>query len=167
MKRGFTLVEILIYTALLGVIMSAVVLVSHAMLQARAKTRAGLILEENLRYALTRIVGRVHDMSEIVLPLTGTDDTLVLATTDPGELPTTIALENGLITIAGGIGATLSLAGAPLPLTSAEVEVTTLSFMRLSAIPGAVRVSITGRLRDAMGAYQSTLTVLDTAVIRR
>lgn len=160
MKRGFTLLEVLIYTALIGAILGSVLILADSLFRVRVRTRTGFILEQNLRHAMVTVVSRVHEADDITLPASGAGTTLVLDMHPPAEDPTTIELTGGVLMIQSG-------SGASLPLTSLEVEITDATFSRLTGTPASVQVSLTGQLRDVAAMYQSTLTVTDTATIRR
>lgn len=160
MRRGFTLIEVLIYIAILAVMLLNIVELTSGIFDLRGRTRASLTLEENLRFALNRIVARVSDADDITAPASGTSSTLTLDMALAAEDPTTITLSNGAVELTEGTG-------TPTPLTSDEVEITTLSFTRLSGTPAGVRIDITGELESAAGVYLSALSLSTSAIIRR
>ncbi|MBI4133382.1 prepilin-type N-terminal cleavage/methylation domain-containing protein [Candidatus Uhrbacteria bacterium] len=160
MRRGFTLIEVLIYMAILGVMLLNIVELTSGTFDLRGRARASLTIEENLRFVLSRVVARIYDADGITAPATGTTSTLTLDMLDATENPTTITLSNGAVLLTEGTN-------AAIPLTSDEVTVTTLSFTRLSGTPPGVRIDITGELAAAAGVYQSVLSLSTTAVIRR
>ena len=161
LRKGFTLIEVLIYIALLAVMLLGMVQLTASVLDLRGRVQNAKVLEENLRHALTRITAQVRHADDITLPLAGAADTLALTMLDPALDPTTFTVDGGAITIRQG-------ATAPaIPLTSSEIEVTSLTFSRIAATPPAVRIDIAGQLRSAAGPYQSRLSVGTTAVIRR
>lgn len=160
MRKGFTLIEILIYTALLGMIMGAAILITKSSLEARAKNRSALILNENMHFAITRLEARVHAAIDITAPASGSANSLTLSMTDSSKNPTVFNLSGGVLKITES-------SGNATALTSDEIEITNLTFTRLTGTPTAVRIQLDGRLRNAVGVYQSTLSLTDTAVIRR
>ncbi len=160
MKNGFTLIETIIYTALVGLILGTVVLMMNTLLAARSKNQAALILEEGMRFTLHRLVTRVEMSSNITSPLSGLDNTLTLTLPQPAQNPTTFTLTSGTVTI--------SEAGSPpLALTGSQIEITSLIFTRLISNPASIRIQMTGQLRGAAGQNQTSLTLETTASLHR
>ncbi len=158
--KGFTLIEVLIYMALMAVMLLGMVQLTTSIFDLRARTRSGIVLEENLRFALVSVAERVKAAADITSPGAGSSDSLTLDMVDATLDPTTFSLANGILMITEGA----SGAGR---LTSSEVEVTTFTVTRLAGTPPSVRLLITGQLRNATGPYQSVLSISTTAVVRR
>lgn len=158
--KGFTLIETIIYTALVGMVLGASVLTMQSLLDARNRNRSALILEEGMRFALGRINYRVSHASGVTFPASGTDTTLTLSMSTPSMNPTTFSLTSGTVMISEG-------GSAPIPLTGSHLEITLLTFQRLEGSPPAAHVHLDGRLRGATGAAQSTFSLEETISIRR
>ncbi len=160
-RTGVTLIETLIYVALIGLIVGSIVLLTATVLNSRVKTRSSLILEENMRFAMDSIKRKVFSSSGISSPIIGVeDDWLTITMTDPTRNPTIFSLVNGVIMIKEGNAETIEI-------TSDEVEITGLSFAGLNSDPSSVKIEMVGELRGATGRAQSNYSLSDTAVIRR
>lgn len=158
---GVTLIETLIYVALIGLIVSSIVLLTSAVLNSRMKTRSSLVLEENMRFAIEGIKRKVFLASDISSPSVGEEDNgLTIAINDPAKDPTIFSLINGAIMIKEGNNEMIEI-------ISDEVEITNLSFIGLDSDPSSVKIEMAGQLRNASGRAQSTYSLSDTAVIRR
>ena len=160
-RPGFTLIETLIYTAFDGMIMTTMVLLASTAFTVRSKLRASIVLEQNVRFAVTRITTVISEASGITTPALGTSSsTLVLTTSATSTNPTTIRNTGGIITITQGA------TGTALTLNSNEVSFSNLSFTRVSSTAAMVRIVASGGLRNAAASY-ATITVTTTAAVRR
>lgn len=160
-QRGFSLLEVLIYTAFIGTIMVSMTLVANAAFTMRSKLRAALILEQNLRFAVGRVTALVTEASGMTTPALGaTSGTLVLVMTTTSTNPTTVTNIDGIVYVTQGA------TGTAQALTSNEVSMTTLSFTRVSSTSAVVRIVASGGPRNAASSY-GTLTVTTTAAVRR
>lgn len=159
-RSGFTIIEIMIYTAIVGMIMASMIYIIRSMYETRARIRAAILLEDNLRYALFRATSAVRLADGVTSPSSGSSDTLQLDMDDASIDPTIITISNGIILMSQG-------AGGPMALTSSEVEVTNLTFTVTGSVAPSVEVVLSGELRDAVGPYQTSTTLSNTAVIRR
>lgn len=159
MNKGFTLIEVLIYTALVGIILTSVVLSTQVALQIRGKTRAELLLQENVRFAMTRITSIIRTADGIIAPedIGIPTNILTLDVTETAQDPTTFTLTDGVITITEG---TL----APIALTDNAVKITELSFLRLNGTPAPIHITITGETQNANNAYSATTTLNSLAL---
>ncbi len=159
-KRGFTLIEIIIYTLIVSSILVSMVYITRTMYETRARVRASIILQENLRFALARITDKIREADGVVTPESGSGSVLSLAMNDPADDPTTVTLADGIILMSEG-------GGANNALTSSEVEVVGLTFTRSSGETPIVRIEMSGQLRNVLGPYQTSLTFTNSAAIRR
>lgn len=161
--RGFTLIETLLYTALVGIVLGAMVLAMVTLLTAHSKSQATLTLEENVRFALEQMVGRIQNASGIVNPTgSGAATTITLNSPNPQRNPTTITLTDGSILV------TESAAPA-VALTGSHVEVTELTFERLAGTPPSVHIHLTAQTRSTQGASRAVISTRleTTATVRR
>lgn len=160
-RSGSTLIETLIYTAFVGMIMGSMVLLASTALTVRSKLRASIVLEQNVRFAVTRITSVVSEASGITSPALGASgNTLILTTAATSTNPTTIGNTGGTITITQGAS------GTAQALVSNEVSFSNLSFTRVSSTAAMVRIIAAGGLRNAAASY-ATITVTTTAAVRR
>lgn len=156
-KSAFTLTEVLLYAGLMGVIMGSVVLLTYATVQARARAQAGLIVNQNLRFALARMTARMHAADQISIPASGSSSTLNLVLTDASKNPTIFSLSGGNVLMREG-------SQSDLRLTSDELEIAQLTFTRISGPPDGIRIQMSGKLRT--GSY-APVSLSASAILRR
>lgn len=159
LARGFTILEMVIYTAIVGMILSTVVYVTNTVYNVRARVSTSSVVHESVVYAQDRILTSLHSATAVVIPASGASSTLQLTMPDATRDPTTYSLSGGQIWVKEGTK-------AKLPLTSSEVSVSNLEFLRGSNLPPIIRVQITADRRNANRAYSAPLSVTTTAAIR-
>lgn len=157
-KRGFTLIELVIYTAITASITSAIVFTSRAMYDARARVRTSSIVHEQIRFALSRSLASVRESSSIVSPETeSSGDSLSVVI---NAVTTTIRLADGRLYLQED-------GSEELPITSNEIAISSVEFTRSSTDPPIVRVEVSGDLRESQGAYHHPFTLTGSASVRR
>ncbi len=157
---GFTLFEILLYTAFIGIIMTGAILLAFSALTMRSTLRASTILEGNVRFALGRIHTLMENASAISSPATSTAGEILTLTMAAPELnPTIINVSDGTLFLSQGTGAAASL-------ISNEVIIRRVTFARVSSTTPAIRFVLTAGLRNAAISLPS-ITVTTTESIRR
>jgi len=140
-QNGFTLVETLIYVAIIGMVLSSFVVFSISISNSRSKTYVVQEVHANTRTAL-------NVMSQKIRSATGVNTASSTFGVDPGFLslsmasstlnPTILALDSNILGIKEGSNATTSI-------TSDEVKITNLVFTDLSGTGnrGNVRIEMT------------------------
>lgn len=160
-RPGLTLIEVLIYTAFVGMIMVSMALLASTAFTVRGKLRDALVLEQNIRSSLNRISFLVSEASGITTPPLGSASGILVLTMPTGaQSPTTITTTSGTIMLTQGA------TGTAQALTSNEVSISTLTLTRVSSTNPVVRIVVTGGMRNAASTYE-TLTVTTTASVRR
>ena len=164
-KKGFTLVETLIYVAIFALVSTALISFILNILNIHAKNYVEQEVEANARMALDIISGRIRAASDINIGTSvfGSDPGLIsLAMADVSKNPTIIDLsaDNGTLRIKEGTSAYVNL-------TSSGVKITNLVFTHLSqtALRDNIRVEITVEYNNSSGdkEYQFAQT-LQTAI---
>jgi hypothetical protein len=159
-QRGFTLIEVLMYTLIAGGVMLAGVALATTALRIRTSIRSTLILEENMRFASGRITNLVLEATGITTPVAGSpSSTLILTMPVPSLSPTIITLNGGVVSIAQGTGASNSL-------MSAEIKATRLTFTRVSSTTPIVQIELAATLANADATFP-WLEVTTTADVRK
>ena len=157
-RAGFTLVELIIYIAIVGLTVSALLTFVTAVSQSRSKTYVAQEVNANLRHALERIEREVRRANGIYVASSTWD-------TDPGELwlsmqdsaenPTVFSLDadDGSLQITQGNG-------SPLLLTQPDVGIVSLQFTALATSSReSVRVMIDAAYQgEAEFSYTTTVT---------
>jgi type II secretory pathway pseudopilin PulG len=128
-KNGFSLIELILYVALLAVIISGVVTFGVDVVLIRSKNRVEQEVIANTRLAAKRINFEIRNASGI----NGVGaQSISLSNTDALKNPTVISLSSGRITI--GYGSTGNCpTTAPCALTSNKVTVQSLIFDDVSS----------------------------------
>ena len=123
---GFSLLEILIYIAVIAVVTSAIggIFLSVANGQARADAMAEV--NSNLRFALDKINQDISAASAITTPALAGDTSATLALTSGASQITYCIVDNQLRRGAGGI-----CDGSSELITSQQVKINNLTFTRL------------------------------------
>jgi Tfp pilus assembly protein PilE len=153
MRRGFTLIETIIYTVLVVMVLTSVVLATQTALQLRGRSRIELLLTEGVRFALTHITERIQTANDLTSP---TDvgiasNTLTITVPEVPQTPTTFTLTNGVITAQKG-------GGTAEALTADVITITELSFTRLIGSPPPVSITITGNSGTGSRRAEISLT---------
>jgi type II secretory pathway pseudopilin PulG len=141
--KGFTLVETLIYIAILGALLAYFISFSLSISNSRSKTYVMQEVNANARIALETLAENIRAADNISEPNAGTaEGTLKLDMPDP-EDDISFGLSNGELKVT--IGASVSYA-----VISDQVEITNLIFYNLAS-PGEkdnVRIFLTMEYRD-------------------
>lgn len=138
---AFSLVEFIIYFAILGAVGILLVNLLYATTQSKAGVDARTEVQQNIRYNITRMTQAIHNATGIN-GTPGADLSLVMST---GAVnPTVFNLSGGYLRITEGVSSAQNL-------TSDKVNVTGLTFTRVAnpspAVP-TVQINITIAYRD-------------------
>jgi Tfp pilus assembly protein PilW len=164
MLKGLTLIEILLYIAILSFFLLMVIGFIWNFIFGNIKERAFQEVQENGRFAMTKISQEIKKAIGINNPQPGfSSNSLSLAMADNHLDPTIFSVVNGKLTITQG-------QNPPLFLTSNLVRVTDLLFTNLSYenASGTVRIEMTiehvnpeGRAEyEASISLNSTITLI-------
>ncbi len=161
MKRGFTLIEILIYTAILAIIFILVVNSLSIVIKAFNQGRVAIKINNSAETAMERMTREIRFAYGV--DAASTLDHLVLNSYVLGtETPTTVEfyIDSGKLMIKEGV----SPAGQ---LTSSDLSVTNLGFRQIttSSMSKAVKIEMT--IEDSSGNYQKTEDFYNTIILRR
>jgi prepilin-type N-terminal cleavage/methylation domain-containing protein len=130
-NQGFTLIETLIYIAIIGIVISSFVGFSVSVSDSRGKTYVVQEVQANMREALNTVLVALRESNDVNTAAStfGTDPGfLSLSMASSTVNPTTIGLDsdNGVMGIKRGSSATTSV-------TSSEVNITNLVFTNLTS----------------------------------
>lgn len=124
-RRGFSLFETIIYFGLLAVITGILTSFMISILRHESKAGAVLEAEQNARFGLERMRIAISNAKTATEPGVGLGgQVLSLTMADALKSPTVFALAGGVLTMKEGMG-------PAVPITSAGVRVTALSFQNL------------------------------------
>lgn len=126
MRRGFTLIETIIYTALISVVLTVTVLSLSNLLETKNRSAARIETEEETNFLMGKIRWTLNDAGVIVEPgPNATSTTLSVQKRNFDQNPVTIELASGVAQIRYA-------AGAPVPLTSERVIVNDFVFEHIA-----------------------------------
>lgn len=139
-NQGFTLIETLIYIAIIGGVMAAFISFGLNVSLLRDKTYAAQETQANARMALDLITRKIQSANGVNLDdsILGSDfGVLSLSMVDSALNPTIISLSqtDGVLRISQGTG-------EPLPITSSQVKATKLRFTDLTGGAGRENIMI-------------------------
>ena len=145
MRTGFTLIETVLYTALLvsGMVVLTTILISG--LNTRSLITGEQQLVSNQQLAELTIVERLGQAGSVVAPTSATSTQLVINSPTPSDDPVTFQVTDGILTMTLGVQ-------APIALTNNTVRVFAFTVTRLTATPPSVQIAITYETDTASGA---------------
>ena len=129
MKKGFTLIELILYIAIVGIFISGAILFPWDIIYGRVKSNAQQQVSQNLRLAGKRMIYEIRNASDVN---SISASSLSLALTDPARNPTIFDVSAGRLRIGYGSSGPCPTT-APCDLTGNNVTVTNLIFTDLSS----------------------------------
>ncbi len=164
-KKGFTLVELLLYIAISSVILLVTTSFLSALLESRVKNQTILEVESQGAQVMQMINQTLRNSATINSPATSTSAaTLSVDTYTATNNPTVFDISAGVIRIKEGTGVVV-------PLTNSRVTVSALTFQNLSraSTPGTVRATFTITYINSSGRneYNFTKTFTGSGTLRQ
>lgn len=165
-KAGFTLIEIILYIALVSIFISGAIHFAWDIVYARAKSGVEREVNENLRIASDRISYEIRNASAIN---SISSSSLCLGSSDATYNPILIYLSSGQVHLGWGGGSVncTSLTNDVL-LTSNNVTVSNLTFTSYSSAPATYNVAFSFTV-DSTGTrseWQKSQTYRSTVEMR-
>lgn len=164
MKKGFTLVEMLLYLAILSIVVLA--FSSFMFLSYTSRVKAAVIaeVEQQGSQTMSLITQNIRNAASITAPSPGSTSNVLTLTEYTGALsPTTFDQSVGVMRIREG-------ASTAVNIISNRVTAPNLSFQNLSrpGTPGAVRIEFTLTYINpsSRGEYSYSKTFTSTASLR-
>ncbi len=125
---GTSLIEIILYLGLVGIVLVTVVFFSAEFMSTRVKADAYAEVGWNARFVMDRIAAEIREASNYnpgTSVFVSNPGMLSLESQQPGEDPIVFAVSDGALTVSRG-------GGLPLPLTTSQVTVTDFTIEDLS-----------------------------------
>ncbi len=165
-QSGFSLIELIIYVALVSIIVTGFVSFAIDLAASSQKAKVQLQVQQNARFAMETILREIRQaqgLDELNSTFGAHPGAITLEQADPLNDPTVIDVENGILRIMRGAQGTEEI-------TDESLEITDLVFENLST-PGRVqvlRVALTLRHAnpDQSEIFEADSTLYGTAVIR-
>ena len=164
-QRGFTLVELILYIAIVSIFMTAVIMFTSDIIYGRVKSQVHQEVNQNIRLASKRIMFEIRNASAVN---TVGGSSISLASTDASRNPTVIDVDvpSGRLRIWYGSSGACP-ASAPCFLTSNKVTVSPLTFTDLSASGSTnIKFSITVESTGDRQEFQKSETYEASAELR-
>ncbi len=130
MKRnqGFTLLEVIIYIGLFGILMSGVIIAARQLLSGGDRNQLAIAVQEEGTFLSRKINWALTDATSIAAP---SNDTLIIIRPElDTDSPLTIQADGNSLTIARGTG-------APIALNSSQFPVSNVTFTVQAAVGDA------------------------------
>lgn len=128
-QAGFTLIELILYMALVSIFISGAILFAWDVIYGQAKSQVQLTVNHNLRFSSQRILYEIRNASDIN---SVSGSTISLSMSDPARNPTIFDLSAGQLRIGYGSGGNCPTT-SPCSLTNDQISVTSLNFTDLSS----------------------------------
>ncbi|MBI5466118.1 MAG: prepilin-type N-terminal cleavage/methylation domain-containing protein [Candidatus Kerfeldbacteria bacterium] len=162
--RGFSLLELIIYIAILAVLLMVIVGLASTSSQSSSAEEARAEVQQNLRFSLDTISSAVRRAASINTPTAGgSGSALSLAMSDGSKNPTVFDLSSQVLRITEG-------AGIAQALTNNRVKVTSIGFQHLANASPAkptIQITLTIAYNDlGRSVYQYSKTEQTTVSLR-
>lgn len=164
-NSGFTLIETILYFAILSIIILSMSYFIYLVLQTKIKNQTIAEVEQNGNQIMELTLQTIRNSSDINSPAQGTSATSTsLAVPNPGDSPTLFELSGNAIRMKKGPGAYVTL-------TSSRVNASAVAFSNLSKTGtfGNIKVQFTLNYVNTSGRneYNYTKTFYGTASLRQ
>lgn len=161
---GYTLIELLLYISLAGILLVSLALFFGMSIDARVKTQTVTEVNQQGASAMSYIQQTVRNATSISAPAAGASASSLTVVVPTASLsPTIFNLNGAILQVKEGTA-------AAIPLTNDDVAITNLTFTNLSrsGTDGAVRISFTvSRVNTASrNEYDYSKTFTTTVAIR-
>lgn len=144
--RGFTLIELIVYIALVSLFVTSAIFFTWDVIYGREKAYQNQLIEQNIRIALARVAYEIRRATNVQ---SVSANQIVL---DSNGSSTIITHLSGRVEITSG-------GNGPYNLTSNQVEVTDLTFSNLSSTNNnSKNISISMTIRQSQAAVSGQLT---------
>ena len=162
-NSGMTLVELILYIALLSIFIGGAITFSWDVIYGRIKSNTQRIISQNLRIVSKRMAYEIRNATAISIP---NSSTISLTMSDSSRNPTVFDLSGGRIRIGFGLSGPCPTS-SPCFLTSNELTISNLTFTNLSSGASTnTQVSITGSTTGSSDEFQGTETYRTSVEVR-
>ena len=162
-KKGFTLIEILLYTAIFAIVAGLTTGILLTVTQVQQRESASAEVTGQLNFVMQRLRQIVSESSNIEIEAGITTSTLKLRMKDTAKDPTCLSLVSGVIKLAEGPGTNPNeCTTTTSDLTSNRVIVDTLNFKKFTQYPGhdtlSLDIQMTYNSQNPKSRVQRTLS---------
>lgn len=166
MSRGFSLIETIIYAALISIIMGMVLLVVFQIVESQDRSRAKTEVEEETNFLISKIKWALSGVDVINIPTSGASgSTLSVNKFNFSRNPVVIDIASGSLRIVSGTS-------MPAILNSGAVSVPNIIFQHIaqtSTTAPAIKTTLSVQFnpRGAYRFYETSSTVETTIYLRK
>lgn len=168
MQKGFTFIEMILYTLLVSIFLFGVIDFGWNLIYGNVKSKNYQAVTQNLRFAEKRILYEIRNSSGIN---TFSTQSICLSNSDSTRNPTKIYVSSGILRIAWGGGSpTCAFLTNDVPLIDNLVTVSSLNFANLTSgsLTKNIQVSLTLSAINNSGRseWDRTQTFVTSAEVR-
>lgn len=160
MKKGFTVLEVLVYTAIFTLVVGAFITMLVAITQVQTRQSASAEVEQQSQFLLQQLQYYIQGASLVELVQDTATSTLKLRMTASSTDPTIITLNGGVVYLQQG-------SGAQQPLTTNKVSVSNVTFTKRSNAPSHDSVDVAFTVAyNTSNVTQAFSQALQTSIAR-
>lgn len=167
MKKGFTLVELIIYVAMIGVVVIGFLNFGLNVIYTGEKSEIRQEVQRNATYALQRVLSKIKEANAVNAGSSTFDShpgVLSLEMEDSAVDPTVFDISGGILRMTEGVS-------SPVNLIPAELEATNLVFSNLSVSgrTSNIKIELTARHRNynVSNLAEAEMVIEGSASIRK
>lgn len=159
--HGFTLVEFLIYIAIIGAVLVGFIQFIVSTAVARSETRAISEVNTNMRFALDIMAQKIHGAQNILTPLEQSSGASIVLDMPLLAPDITFSVNSGVLNLTEG--------GSPVPITSKDVTIELFSVTNHARVGERdnLRISFVVRSNSTGVEFQYSRVAILTASIRQ
>lgn len=155
-KKAFTLVETLLYIALVGILLTSIVTFLSAILATESKNEAIFEVDQQATFVIDKVTDTIRNAEAINSPSAGSNgNSLSLEMANASEDPTVFSLNGGIMEITEG-------SSGSIPISTNNVTISGLTFYNLTppSSPDAqsVKFVFTVTFNSSSGRQESNYT---------
>ena len=161
-QKGFTLIEVLLYIAIIGMIVQGFITFTLSITATNSKAYVVQEVHANTRMALDLISQKIRAADDVITPSKGNStSTLVLNMPDPNPDLTFSVIDDILSMTEGATSST--------PITSNKINISVLTFTNLTIVEGKdnIKIEITADYKAGESKEFQYSQTLQTAVSLR
>ena len=161
-KQGFTLIETIMYIAIIGVVMSGFIAFGLSVSASRGKTYVVQEVQSNARVALSIISRQIRQASDVSSPVESASSSELVLNMPGADPDITFNVVDGIIYLTEGVS-------DPIPLVSSKVLISNFQFTNLATAgdKDSIKIEFSIEFRNAVSIEYSFKENYHTAVTLR
>jgi len=157
-QTGYTLIELLLYVSMIGILLGGVTTFFATAVEARVKNQSISEVNDQGVYIMELMTQTIRNATDVTVPAVGATGSSLTLTVPTGSLsPTVFSLNGSTLQIKEGTA-------AAVPITNSKVAITALTFKNLSrsGTQGIIQINMTLERVNTTGRneyeYERTFT---------